>query len=287
MSLKRTLSSGRNGDEKADKMLWTFSRSPSPVCKKEEEQDEDVMIIDVKKEKLKDVSCDPSFKLSKKVKKFKKKKESSSDDSSFSSSSDSSSSESDSDYSSDSETRKRRKHRAPKKHKKQMKSKKKAKRAEKKGSANLQQPASEDGWAVSKTCQKFAEVEEMIGPLPPRPDRFLADPSWYGSALMPGEGQAIADYVKAGKRIPRRGEIGLTSAEIEAFESLGYVMSGSRHKRMTAVRIRKENQVYSAEEKRALSLLNFEEKANKEKKLMADFRRYLLDKQQEAGLLIN
>ena len=49
-------------------------------------------------------------------------------------------------------------------------------------------------------------------------------------------------------------------------------MSGSRHQRMNAIRIRKENQVYSAEEKRALSLLNFEEKANKEKKLMADFR---------------
>ena len=29
-------------------------------------------------------------------------------------------------------------------------------------------------------------------------------------------------------------------------------MSGSRHKRMNAVRIRKENQIYSAEEKRAL-----------------------------------
>ncbi len=50
------------------------------------------------------------------------------------------------------------------------------------------------------------------------------------------------------------------------------------HKRMNAVRIRKESQVYSAEEKRALSMLNFEEKANKEKKLMSDFRKYLQDK---------
>ena len=37
-------------------------------------------------------------------------------------------------------------------------------------------------------------------------------------------------------------------------------MSGSRHKRMNAVRIRKENQIYSAEEKRALQLFNHEEK---------------------------
>lgn len=45
---------------------------------------------------------------------------------------------------------------------------------------------------------------------------------------MPGEGAAMAEYVKAGKRIPRRGEIGLTSEEIANFEKSGYVMSGSR-----------------------------------------------------------
>ena len=50
-------------------------------------------------------------------------------------------------------------------------------------------------------------------------------------------------------------------------------MSGSRHKRMNAIRIRKENQVYSAEETRALALLNFEERQAKEKKIMADLRK--------------
>lgn len=64
--------------------------------------------------------------------------------------------------------------------------------------------------------------------------------------------------VQSGKRIPRRGEVGLTSNEIEKFEDLGYVMSGSRHSRMNAVRIRKENQIYSAEEKAALAMFNFE-----------------------------
>ena len=67
--------------------------------------------------------------------------------------------------------------------------------------------------------------------------------------MLPGEGAAMANYVKAGKRIPRRGEIGLTSCEITAFEDQGYVMSGNRHRRMEAVRIRKENQIYSADEK--------------------------------------
>lgn len=50
----------------------------------------------------------------------------------------------------------------------------------------------------------------------------------YGKALLPGEGAAMAAYVAEGKRIPRRGEIGLTSDQIASFESVGYVMSGSR-----------------------------------------------------------
>ena len=48
---------------------------------------------------------------------------------------------------------------------------------------------------------------------------------------------------------------------------------------MNAIRIRKENQVYSAEEKRALSQLNHEEKEAKEKKLLADFRKFLKDRE--------
>ena len=50
----------------------------------------------------------------------------------------------------------------------------------------------------------------------------------YGKALLPGEGAAMAAYIAEGKRIPRRGEIGLTCDEIVTFEQQGYVMSGSR-----------------------------------------------------------
>ena len=53
---------------------------------------------------------------------------------------------------------------------------------------------------------------------------------------MPGEGEAMAQYVKEGKRIPRRGEIGLTSDEIATFESSGFVMSGSRYESLFCVR---------------------------------------------------
>eukprot|EP01097_Dermamoeba_algensis_P011480 TRINITY_DN8904_c0_g1_i1.p1 TRINITY_DN8904_c0_g1~~TRINITY_DN8904_c0_g1_i1.p1 ORF type:complete len:111 (+),score=33.15 TRINITY_DN8904_c0_g1_i1:28-333(+) len=96
--------------------------------------------------------------------------------------------------------------------------------------------------------------------------------------MMPGEAEAYAKYVQQNKRIPRRGEVGLTSDEIERFEDLGYVMSGSRHKRMTAVRMRKENQVYTAEEKKALAMFNFEEKAKRENKILADFREIVQQK---------
>lgn len=50
-------------------------------------------------------------------------------------------------------------------------------------------------------------------------------------------------FVQQNMRIPRRGEIGWSGEEIESLEEQGFVMSGSRHKRMNAVRIRKENQV--------------------------------------------
>ena len=45
-------------------------------------------------------------------------------------------------------------------------------------------------------------------------------------------------FVQNGKRIPRRGEVGLSADQISHFEELGYVMSGSRHSRMNAIRIR-------------------------------------------------
>jgi hypothetical protein len=41
-------------------------------------------------------------------------------------------------------------------------------------------------------------------------------------------------------------QVGLTADQITKFEDLGYVMSGSRHSRMNAIRIRKENQVCMA-----------------------------------------
>lgn len=94
----------------------------------------------------------------------------------------------------------------------------------------------------------------------------------FGHALLPGEGAAMAAYIADGKRIPRRGEIGLTSDEIATFEDVGYVMSGSRHRRMEAVRIRKENQIYSADEKRALAMFSKEERQKRENTILTQFK---------------
>jgi hypothetical protein len=105
----------------------------------------------------------------------------------------------------------------------------------------------------------------------------------YGGALLPGEGAAIAQYVQQNMRIPRRGEIGWKADEIEGLEKQGYVMSGSRHQRMNAIRLRKENQIYSAEEKRALALITMEERQQKENKIVGDFRSMLNKKLREAG----
>lgn len=113
-------------------------------------------------------------------------------------------------------------------------------------------------------------MDDTVGPLP-KPNITLTQKD-YGRALLPGEGAAMAAYVQDGKRIPRRGEIGLTSDEIASYESVGFVMSGSRHRRMEAVRIRKENQIYSADEKRALAMFSKEERQKRENKILTQFR---------------
>jgi hypothetical protein len=138
---------------------------------------------------------------------------------------------------------------------------------------------------LKRAIQGGAESdEEDEGPMPlPQSNAATGGAakggSAYGKALLPGEGQAIAQYVQQNLRIPRRGEIGYSGDDIDHFERSGYVMSGSRHTRMNAVRIRKENQVYSAEEQRALALITMEENQQKESQLMEDFRTMLKEKQ--------
>jgi len=136
-----------------------------------------------------------------------------------------------------------------------------------------------------------SESDDDVGPQPLSQANTLnkhassggAASNVYGSALLPGEGEALAQYVQQNLRIPRRGEIGYSSTDIDNYEKSGYVMSGSRHARMNAVRIRKENQIYSAEEQRALALITLEENQQKEQALLQDFREMLQEKLKDCG----
>lgn len=170
-----------------------------------------------------------------------------------------------------------------KKLKKVKKARKKAKKKKVESSSSDSSSSSEEEvWvekgkeheiqSESKSYKKCDEelATEAFGPTP-RVGPALGHKD-FGRALLPGEGAAMAAYVAEGKRIPRRGEIGLTSDEIASYESVGYVMSGSRHRRMEAVRIRKENQIYSADEKRALAAFSKEERAKRENAILAQFR---------------
>ncbi len=130
--------------------------------------------------------------------------------------------------------------------------------------------------------------DESVGPKPlvvAGSSKKRVDERQYGGALLRGEGSAMAAFLQDGTdlRIPRRGEIGLTSDEIERFEQVGYVMSGSRHRRMNAVRMRKENQVISAEEKRGILKLQQEERERREAILREEFQQLLQENLKTQG----
>jgi len=193
----------------------------------------------------------------------------------------------------ESDDKKSKKKKSKKEKKKSKKSKKKKNKKSKKDSddsddsdvsdSDSDSSSGEEGWEEKRkpTGIRDEDGEETVGPAP------LVDMdgldvsnirSDYGRALLPGEGAAMAAYVQEGKRIPRRGEIGLTSDEIVAYEDVGFVMSGSRHRRMEAVRLRKENQIYSADEKRALLMFNHEERKKREGKILGQFKEMINEK---------
>eukprot|EP00116_Pleurobrachia_bachei_P001438 sb/3461700/ len=160
-----------------------------------------------------------------------------------------------------------------KKEKAERKAERKRKKAKKKKNKDRKKSGESSKAPIRPAAQSS---DEEFGP--PAPEIEEEERMDYGGQLLPGEGDAMAEYVKAGKRIPRRGEIGLTSGEIEKYEASGFVMSGSRHRRMEAVRLRKENQVYSADERRALALLTKEERTKKETEMISVFREMVSSK---------
>ncbi|KAJ1307583.1 hypothetical protein OPQ81_001680 [Rhizoctonia solani] len=161
-------------------------------------------------------------------------------------------------------------------------------------SKRSEEPENDDGmWVEKPPAASFVPVpvatqheeleDEEIGPMPPVTSGGKLSERDYGGALLRGEGSAMAAYVQDGERIPRRGEIGLTSEEIEKYENVGYVMSGSRHRRMNAVRMRKENQVISAEEKRGILKMQKEEREKRESMIIGGFKEILEEKLKSTG----
>nr|CAH7713217.1 unnamed protein product [Callosobruchus chinensis] len=183
--------------------------------------------------------------------------------------------------------KKKEKHSKKEKQSKKEKKSKKKKKKKKVSSSESSASSAEEEWVEKTSPEEIlsnkdaskstdSDSDKDIGPLPKSHGTLTHREM--GGALLPGEGAAMAAYVAEGKRIPRRGEIGLTSDEIETFESVGYVMSGSRHRRMEAVRIRKENQIYSADEKRALATFSKEERQKRENLILGQFREMISSK---------
>lgn len=120
----------------------------------------------------------------------------------------------------------------------------------------------------------------------PKPVKITLDPReerklYSGNKFQQTEAQLYAKYVQEKKRIPRRGEVGKTEEEIKHYEDLGFVMSGNRHKKMTEVRLKKEAQVYSAEEKRALTIFNIGQREKKEMNTINGLRTMWKSKKEE------
>ena len=76
-------------------------------------------------------------------------------------------------------------------------------------------------FSVEEQRAKEDEEEQMIGPQLPQKVQ-LRKKDIHDSSRSQGEGKAMAAYIAKGKRIPRRGEIGLTSDEITAYEKDGW-----------------------------------------------------------------
>jgi len=147
--------------------------------------------------------------------------------------------------------------------------------------------------AITSSTSKSAptandDSDDEVGPQPlhKATSSKRIDERQYGGALLRGEGSAMAAFLVDGTdvRIPRRGEIGLSSDEIAQFEDVGYVMSGSRHRRMNAVRMRKENQVISAEEKRGILKLQQEERERREAILREEFQALVEERLKAQGV---
>ncbi|KAJ2161691.1 hypothetical protein GGF46_001284 [Coemansia sp. RSA 552] len=131
---------------------------------------------------------------------------------------------------------------------------------------------------VSRERSGGEESDQEVGPVP---SREHVPPLWErsrGGSSVPGEGPSSSSS-RAGERLLGRGEFGLDHGRIERLEGAGYVMSGNRHRRANpAVRVPKDGQAITADEKRQILMQNQEERQKKETQVIAEFREMLSKK---------
>nr|CAD2198490.1 unnamed protein product [Meloidogyne enterolobii] len=236
--------------------------------------------------------------IGKKTKKHKSKMKRS-PKSSESSSSSLYSDENTTDESDDEIVKHKKKHKKHKKHKKKdsdRKRKKKDKNNKRKKRLRRESSDEEPGhhkdekgdvWVeVTKEMQVAQTKKEeaaIVGPSIPEHIQQKLNPAAASSDIRLDAALCSDKYVKRrgssngslccpGKKNSEEREIGLTSEEIAVFEVAGYVMSGTRHKAMEATRLRKENQILTAEEKRLLKTFSIDQRNKKEETVLKQFR---------------
>ncbi|CAG5113535.1 Oidioi.mRNA.OKI2018_I69.chr2.g7633.t1.cds [Oikopleura dioica] len=167
---------------------------------------------------------------------------------------------------------------------KSKKSKKKKKKKDKKAKKEKKKKRSkveyEDMWVENTGPStdlvpiKKPRVESSlsIGPELPEAIKAAFETNMATKQAKPGQGVQLAEIIDEQSRIPRRGEVGHSEADIDHYENAGYIMSGNRHRRMEAVRLKKESQIYSVEEKRALQIYTRQERENKETAVIQQFK---------------
>ena len=124
--------------------------------------------------------------------------------------------------------RKRKEKKRRKKEKKRRRKEEKKARKRRRADESPEVPPPEPPLMDAHDMREAADFKEAVlgaqpqdssddeGPMPlPEGQQAQQSEADYGKALRPGEGAAIAAYVQKNMRVPRRGEIGLKSTEIE------------------------------------------------------------------------
>ncbi|SIO73836.1 UPF0396 protein [Babesia microti strain RI] len=131
------------------------------------------------------------------------------------------------------------------------------------------------GLASDNDDKNYSDSDEDYGPMPMAVHETAINKSINDEPqIAEGKSRTLTQYALNDNRISRKAA-GMTPEEVEKYESLGYVMSGSSHWRMNQAKLLKEKEHYSVEDQRSKAILNPEERANKEVELINNLKEML------------